>query len=180
MNAETWHIPLRTHSITIRQALQTMESFKLNQEDVPFIIRLFENPKYRLLPGTVTLQCHDIIHVILGRGLLPKDEAFVVGFTMGTTKRLTSTQKHVFRFVSRYLYPAGYRFGPEELEVFESGLSTGNKMNCQDFSKLDLTKYLSYNIQEARKSLNIDYTELICRYALERAQYNSVESKRLL
>ena len=80
MDAENWHIPLREDGQTINRALCTMDSFKLNQEDVPFIIRLFENPKYNLFPGSVTLEAHDIIHVLLGRGLLPKDEAFVILF----------------------------------------------------------------------------------------------------
>ena len=178
--AETWHTPLDQDTITISEALSTMESFKLNQDDVPFIIRLFENPKYRILPGAVTLANHDIIHVLLGRGLLPKDEAFVIGFTMGTTKRLTSIQKSIFRFVSRYLYPEGYSFGEEELRVFENGLNAADKMDCPDFSKLDLTKYLGYNIQRARKVLDIDYAELVKEYILEKNLYDSIESQRLL
>lgn len=180
MDAETWHVPLRNDTITIRKALKTMESFKLNQQDVPFIIRLFENPKYKMLPGTVTLDNHDIIHVLLGRGLLPKDEAFVIGFTMGTTRRLTSIQKSIFRFVSRYLYPDGYRFGEEELKIFENGLNAADKMDCPDFSKLDLTKYLGYNIHRARKMLDIDCAELVKEYILEKNLYDSIESKRLL
>ena len=180
MTAETWHIPLRNDTITIRKALKTMDSFKLKQQDVPFIIRLFENPRYRLLPGAVTLACHDIIHVLLGRGLLPKDEAFVIGFTMGTTRRLTSIQKSIFRFVSGYLYPEGYSFGKEELEIFENGINAADKMDCPDFSKLDLTKYLGYNIKRARKVLRIDYAELMKDYILEKNLYDSVESKRLL
>ena len=108
MNADSWHIPLRQDDITIRKALKSMEEFKLHQGDVPFIIRLFENPKYDVIPGAVTLDNHDIIHVLLGRGLLPKHEAFVIGFTMGTTQQLTKIQKSIFKFVSRYLYCGSY------------------------------------------------------------------------
>jgi len=181
MNADTWHIPIRQDDLIIRDALKTMESFKLNQDDVPFIIRLFENPKYKLLPGAVTLKHHDIIHVLLGRGLLPKDEAFVIGFTMGTTKKLTNFQKNIFKFVSRFLYPEGYSFGVEELDVFEAGLNSADKMDCPDFSTVDFTKYLDYTILDARKELEIDYAELIKDYAIERMWYqDSVESQRLL
>ena len=180
MTADTWHIPLRDDNMTIRKAIKTMDGFRLHQEDVPFIIRLFENPKYKLLPGSVTLDNHDIIHVLLGRGLLPKDEAFVIGFTMGTTKRLTKIQKIIFRFASRYLYPDGYRFDGEELRIFENGIDTADRMDCPDFSKLDLTKYLGYTIQRARKVLDIDYAELVKEYILEKNLYDSVESKRLI
>ena len=180
MNADSWHIPLKQDDITIRKALKSMEGFKLHQGDVPFIIRLFENPKYDVIPGAVTLANHDIIHVLLGRGLLPKDEAFVIGFTMGTTRQLTKIQKSIFKFVSRYLYPEGYRFGKEELKVFDRGLEAADKMMCPDFSKVDLTKYLGYNIQRARRRLDIDYSELMKEYIIEKMYYDSAESQRLI
>ena len=180
MDAETWHIPLEQDTITIREALSTMESFKLDQDDVPFIIKFFENPKYRVLPGAVTLECHDIIHVLLGRGLLPKDEAYVIGFTMGTTRRVTSIQRSIFKFVTRFLYPEGYTFGPDEHKIFEIGLRSAGSMPCPDFSKLDLTTFTRYTIKEARKRLGIDVPRLIADYTVERSRYASSESQRLL
>jgi hypothetical protein len=180
MDAETWHISLVQDSITIREALSTMESFKLNQGDIPFVIRLFENPKYRLLPGSVTLASHDIIHVLLGRGLLPKDEAFVIGFTMGTTRRLTSIQKSIFKFVTRFLYPAGYTFGPAEHKIFEIGLRSASDMTCPDFSELDLCSYIDYTIKEGRRRLGIDVPRLMVDYGIEKSRYKSLESQRLL
>lgn len=180
MDAETWHIPLRENVITIREALKSMESFKLDQTDVPFIIRFFENPKYMMLPGAVTLQSHDIIHVLLGRGLLPKDEAFVIGFTMGSTGQLTFLQKRIFRFITRFLYPSGYRFGPDELQVFESGLYCAEETNCPDLSKIDLSRYLDYTIRDARAELGIDVSWLSVEYMTERLTYDSIESQRLL
>ena len=166
MDAETWHIPLRENVITIREALKSMESFKLDQTDVPFIIRFFENPKNMMLPGAVTLASHDIIHVLLGRGLLPKDEAFVIGFTMGPTNQLTSLQKSIFRFITRFLYPSGYRFGPDELQVFETGLQAAKEMTCPDLARVDLIRYLDYTIEEARQMLGIDINRLSIELSL--------------
>ena len=63
-----------------------MDSFKLRQENIPLIIKLVENPNYntsKLFGGAVDLFTHDCVHVLLGRGLLVKDEAFVIGYTMG-------------------------------------------------------------------------------------------------
>ena len=181
MDAETWHIPIRNDLITIDQALQSMEDFKLNQDDVPFIIRLFENPKYNLLPGCVTLQSHDIIHVLLGRGLLPKDEAFVLGFTMGSTKKVSKIHKLIFKFVTKYLYPEGYTFRKDEHDVFEQGLQLASNMNCPDLSKVDLIKLIGYNIREARKELGINVTKLQMVYGYEKIKYTtSPESQRLL
>ena len=180
MDAETWHIPLRDDSITIRKALKSMESFKLDPNDVPPIIRFMENPKYNLLPGAVTLEMHDIIHVLLGRGLLVKDEAFVIGFTMGTSRPMTKLEKLSFLFVTRFLYPVGYRFRKEEIEIFENGLRLGKRMGCPDLSEVDLTQYLSYTIEKARKKLNFDVGELMKEYILEKSAYDSPESKRLI
>lgn len=180
MDAETWHIPLKDDHMIIQDALDTMESFKLSQDDVPFIIRLFENPKYNLLPGAVTLEVHDIIHILLGRGLLPKDEAFVIGFTMGTTRKVNKFHKSIFRFVTRVLYPDGYRFYKDEYDVFLNGLDSADKMICPDFSKIDLTLFTGYTIKEARKELDIDVPELTKDYMIEKMWYDSPESQRLL
>ena len=80
--AANWHHPLSKGSNLLCKVLDEMQDFKLAQEDVPLIIKLTENPKYftsRLFTGAVDLFTHDCIHVILGRGLLPKDEAFAGG-----------------------------------------------------------------------------------------------------
>lgn len=180
MDPDSWHIPLNQDALTIRQGLATMDSFKLSQSDVPVIIRLFEHPKFNILPGSVTLQQHDIIHLLLGRGVLPKDEAFVLGFTMGTTGELTAIQKAVFLFVVRYLYPAGYRFSQEEVEIFERGLRLGTKLDCADLSAVDLTVYMDYTISRARRKIGIDVCELVREYITEKERYNAPECSRLL
>jgi hypothetical protein len=56
-------------------------------------VRLFENPDSLVaFPGAVTLERHDCIHILLGRGLLAQDEAFVIGYTMGTCRAVQSWQ----------------------------------------------------------------------------------------
>ncbi len=180
MTAETWHIPLGRSYYTIRQALNTMSTFKLDQSDVPFIIRLFENPKYNLLPGAVTLDNHDIIHVLLSRGLLVKDEAFVIGFTMGSTNKLNMLNRAVFKFVTRFLYPSGYNFYTDEFEIFERGVDCARETGCPDLSKLDLTRYLDYTIEKTRQELSIDIDILKRAYAYEKIKFNAPECQRLL
>lgn len=180
MNADMWHISLENDHLTVRESLETMDSFKLNQDDIPFIIRLFENPKYNLLPGAVTLQAHDIIHVLLSRGLLVKDEAFVIGFTMGSTNKLNTLNRSVFKFVTRVLYPHGYNFYTDEFEVFERGVDCARKMGCPDLSKLDLCQYLDYTIEKTREELNIDIDTLKRSYAYEKSKFDAPECKRLL
>jgi len=124
VKAEQWHVSLDDDALTLGQALRSMESFKLNQEDVPLIIKLVENPDYKtskLFGGAVDLFTHDCIHALLGRGLLVKDEAFVIGYTMGSTKGMKRWKRNLFMFMSKYFYPEGYRFGEEERFVFNTG-----------------------------------------------------------
>ena len=175
-----WHIPLGRSYYTVRQALYTMHKFKLNQDDIPFIIKLFENPKYNLLPGAVTLDNHDIIHVLLSRGVLVKDEAFVIGFTMGSTNKLNMLNRAIFKFVTRFMYPKGYNFYGDEFDIFERGVDCAREMGCPDLSKLDLTQFLDYTIERAREELNIDIKILMRAYTYEKNRYNAPECQRLL
>src|SRR5512132_4682412 len=93
-----WRVPLSSGGQTLRAAQETLRPFGADQREIPLIIQLVENPKYDLpgidiFPGATDLHTHDMIHIVLGRGLLPKDEAFVIGFTMGSTDRLGATEE---------------------------------------------------------------------------------------
>lgn len=182
MDADRWHIPLSNNKITLREGLKTMESFKLRQDDIPFSIQLTENPKYDigLFPGYVTLQNHDTIHILLGRGVLLKDEAFVIGFTMGSTKKLNTLRERIFLLITRYLYPDGYRFYEDERKIFKSAVEIAKCMKVEDLSKLDFTKYLNYNIETIRQEVGIDTDKLRKVYALEKIMYTDPECQRLL
>ncbi len=102
-----WHIPLSKGGITLNKGLRSMQGFKLESEDVPLIIKLVENPKYDvgLFAGNVSLHNHDCIHLLLGRGLRVKDEAFVIGYTMGSTKKMPRWRRNLYMFCAKYLFP---------------------------------------------------------------------------
>ena len=64
--AENWSIPLTERDVTLEEAASSMNKWKLTQSEVPLIIQLVENPKYRLkwlFPGSVTLRVHDYAHI---------------------------------------------------------------------------------------------------------------------
>jgi hypothetical protein len=181
-----WHIPLRSRKRwTLRGATETMEGFKLDQSDVPLIIKLVENPKYDigLFAGNVDLKTHDCIHVLLGRGLLPKDEAFVIGYTMGSTKKMPRWRRNLFMFCSKHLYPEGYRFGEEERFVFNMGVALGsvNQVDLSVAGKHLSTIWLDLPVTFLRKSFYIDTELLKSYYRIEKKLFpNSAESQRLL
>ena len=179
-----WHIPLRSRKRwTPRSALKTMEGFKLDQSDVPLIIKLVENPQYDigLFAGNVDLEAHDCIHVLLGRGLLPKDEAFVIGYTMGSTKKMPRWRRNLFMFCSKHLYPKGYRFGEEERFVFNMGVALGSMAHDLSVAGKNLsTIWLDTPVTYLRTSFNIDTKLLKSYYKIEKELFpNSIESQRL-
>lgn len=162
--------------------IKEMEPFKLCQEDVPLIIKLVENPKYltsRLFTGAVDLFTHDCIHVLLGRGLLPKDEAFVIGYTMGSGKKMARWRRNLFMFIAKYFYPEGYKFGEEERFIFNLGIVAGSKCKV-DLATVDFNSMLNLRISECRIKLKIDYSIMKNCYGFEKGCFDSVESKRLI
>jgi hypothetical protein len=162
--------------------LNEMKTWKLHQEDVPLIIKIVENPKYftsKLFTGAVDLFTHDCIHALLGRGVLPKDEAFVIGYTMGSGKQMARWRRNLFMFCAKYLYPKGYDFGEEERFVFNMAVVAGSKCDV-DLSTVDFTKMLDMRISEIRRDLQISYAIIKHCYGFEKRCFHSVESKRLL
>ena len=181
IKSERWHIRLGSEA-TLQQSLNTMEDFSLVQEDIPLIIKLVENPKYDigLFAGYVDLLTHDCIHILLGRGLLIKDEAFVIGYTMGTSRKMFRWRRNLFMFCAKRLYPEGYNFEEDERFVFSMGVLAGSKCPT-DLSKIDFKKFLNRSISETREKLGVDSSLLRgCYLAENRLFKDSPESRRLI
>jgi hypothetical protein len=179
--AEAWCPKLSSSRRKLKSVLREMELFKLRQENIPLIIKLVENPNYKtsgLFGGAVNLFNHDCIHVLLGRGLLVKDEAFVIGYTMGSTKGMKRWKRNLFMFMSKYFYPKGYRFGEEERYVFNWGVMIGSQCPT-DLSQINFKKYSNKQIGTIRKDLKIDVEFLKKYYILEKMCFNNTESQRL-
>jgi hypothetical protein len=177
-----WFVPFDFDQISLRQGLASLAKLGAPAEEIPFIVRLFENPEgLSLLPGSVDLHQHDCIHLILGRGLLPKDEAFIIGFTMGSTKQMSSWEEKLFSWISRYIYPEVYRFNNEDLQVFKDALHLAQISHCKAFDKFDFDQYLDCSLQEIRSQLHLESELIHTYYQLEKSRYpHAKESQRLL
>ena len=179
--ASDWHHPLSEGSILLYKVLDTMQEFKLDQSDIPLVIKLTENPKYftsKLFTGAVDLFSHDCIHVLLGRGLLVKDEAFVIGYTMGSGKKMSRWRRNLFLSVTKYLYPEGYKFTEEERYIFYSGVMAGSQCPT-DLTKVNFKELLDYKVQGVREKLGVDRELLKCYYCTEKKLFKDKESQRL-
>lgn len=180
-----WHFPLSHGDTTLRAAYDSLGEFSVKADDIPFLVRLLENPEYDLpgldlFHGATSLQTHDWIHILLGRGLLAKDEAFVIGFTMGSTDRVSATEEKLFTYFARHLYPRAYRFSEEDVRVFRDAVRLGFISDCKPLHAQRYEDLLDLPLREARRRLGIEEDLLRAYYAIEKARYPaSFESQRL-
>lgn len=175
-----WFCGLDNGHLTLRAVYQTLPGFPADK--VPSIVRKFENPDSPdALPGAVTLLRHDLIHILLGRGLLDQDEAFVIGFTMGTAKEAL-TEGHVagMKDIFSRQYPEPYRIAEEDLIAYDLGVRTGREMGIRDLYKVVIEELMDQPIGEVRKALGIDEARLREIYREEARKIpNTLESARL-
>ena len=177
---ENWFIPLSTTDLTLQQAHSQLDEFGLEQEAVPLIIQLVENPKYDLpgidiFHGATNLDTHDYIHILLGRGVMIKDEAFVLGFTMGSSNRVTTTEERLFGFLTKYIYPKNYQFTDQDLDVFKDAVRLGFISDFQSLAKVDYKKYIEWPVQKIRDEIGLEVDLLKAYYAIEAKRYPHVK-----
>ena len=131
---------------------------------------MFENPESRLrFRGAVDLADHDVLHVLLGRGLQDQDEAFVLGFAMGTAKRIRWHEYHLFKFVLSRLYPEPYRIPRYLHPAFDLGLKCGQETGARDLYRRSLKSLRPLSIEKARNESEIDPQVLRKYFRLEQA-----------
>ena len=122
---------------------------------IHWFVWLLENPKSPVsLTGAIDLYNHDIIHILLDRGMLNRDEAMVIGFTMGNSETTSSWVRWLFEFCARYLYPVSYRFNEYDLLEFERGFAYGYTRSRRNIhlAKFDVKR----DVAEIRKEWGIE------------------------
>lgn len=183
-NWKTWHVPFEQDQFTLRQVLDSMQAYQKKAVDIPLIVCLVENPKFNLpwinvFEGAVNLFDHDCIHALLGRGMMPKDEAFVIGFTMGSSNRTGTLEQAVFGFIAKHLYPGPYKLTDEEVQVFKDAAHLGYVSDCRPLSDVDYSAFIEMTVHEARQALGIETELLRAYYQIEARRYpESIESQR--
>jgi hypothetical protein len=176
----SWFPGLDNDRLTLREVLATLPAAP--PAAIPWVVRMFENPQGWLrLHGAADLATHDRIHVVLGRGLLAQDEAFVIGFTMGTTKAVSRLERWFFKCAVSHLYPDPYRIPWPILAAYDLGLEAGRQMGAKDIHLALGDDMLDRSLGEVRRMLGVDTRRLREVYAREReALPDSAASQRLL
>jgi len=172
--------------LTLREALDSLAAVGARQQEIPLIVRLLENPKYKLpgmtlFHGAVNLEAHDRIHILLGRGLLTGDEAFTIGFTMGSTKRVRRYEEWLFGLLARHVYPMPYTFDDTAVRIFNDAVRLGGISGCRALNRVDYDQYLDLPLREIRRVLGLETDLLAACYRIEMERNpDSVASRRLL
>jgi len=183
---EQWHVPLSAGGQLLGAAYDGLRAIGLQQDQIPLMVQLVENPRFDLpgfdiFPGATSLETHDYIHILLGRGLHAVDEAFVLGFTMGSTNRLSATEEALYAFFTRYLYPKSYRFKDDEIAVFRDAVRLGYVSDCVSLAGVDFGLLRHLTITAAREKLGIEVPLLRAYFEIEQKRYpESIASSRLL
>jgi len=186
MHYSDWHISILENNLTLGRAHASLKQVGAKKKDIPLIVKLVENPAYSipgltLFHGAVDLLTHDYIHILLGRGLLPADEAFTIGYTMGSTKNVTAVEASLFEAISRYLYPDPYRFKKRDITIFRAGLNIAKASDGKRLDQVDYGLFLETGLGEIRERTGIATKKIIDYYRTEQKLYpDSKASCRLL
>ena len=181
-----WYIPYLQDDVTLRDAHHSMSQVRAEEDEIPLMVQLVENPKFqipgfRLFHGAVDLRQHDFIHIILGRGLLEKDEAFTIGFTMGTTNKVSTTEEKLYSIIAQYLYPEVYKFDKDDIEVFKNAVRLGYISGCKPLDEFDFTPCLDMTLRDIRNQIGLEKELLMAYYKIENKRYpNTRDCGRLL
>ncbi|MEM9043738.1 MAG: hypothetical protein AAGC81_03515 [Pseudomonadota bacterium] len=177
-----WQPGLDTDEMSLREVLDTLPA--ANAEDVPDIIRKYENPSSPdALPGAIALDRHDCLHVILGRGLRVQDEAFVIGATMGAASDITSELVEQFIEISTKLYPPHWRFEDAHIPSYRLGVGFAKDMLANKDLHLipfEGPKYQQRKVGEIRDELGLVKSEMRAYFRKEEILVPGTRASRRL
>jgi len=167
-NWRDWNPGLDNDELTLRTVYDKLPG--AGPDEIDQMVRLLENPASPYaLPGAVRLRHHDCIHILLGRGLLNQDEAFVIGYTMGTAREhINDEQVQLFRLAAKLLYKPPYRMTDNDLIAFDLAFELGNRSQFRHIHKFDFDRAMDLDIGDIRQQLGIDAKALKAAFREER------------
>ncbi len=164
-----WSPGLDTDHLTLRDVMATMP--KSDPNDVPEIVRKYENPESPdHLPGAITLERHDCLHALLGRGLHVQDEAFIIGATMGSASDISAAVIEEFIYISTTVYPEAWRFEAEHIASYKLGIGFAEdalKNKDLHLTPFELPPLFDTKIGEIRKQFDLIKDEMRAYFRAE-------------
>ena len=167
------------HWMTLQQVFDHMP--RIEAEKIPEIVRKYENPESEYaLPGAISLFRHDIIHILLDRGLLPADEAFIIGVTMASDHEFKDEHAEKFAKIATEEYPEPYNFTKNELNSYFLGVGYGlEHLNGVNLHKIPFEDMMNERIFDVRYELGINVPELNAYSRIEKLMGDCIATRRL-
>jgi hypothetical protein len=179
-----WYIPLHQTAMSLGEALATLPPAETG--DLPLMLRLQRDPVLSFLGqlvfrvGIDRPQCY-CIHILLGRGLLPLDQAFALGFTIASSKKGSLPEHRLNAEIARYFNRSETGLDENENAVFREGIKLAYMSFCAPLDDFDFEPWHGRSLAELREAVGLENELLLAYYAVERHRYpHSPESQRLL
>lgn len=177
-----WHPGLDTDEMLLGEVMATMPA--ADQEDVPEIIRKYENPESPdALPGAISLIRHDNFHCLFGRGLMVTDEAWILGVQMGAASDMTEEAAQTFIRVATQEYPKHWRFSEEDIFAYRLGIGFAQEhLPNRDLHLIpvETSPWQEMTIGAIRRELGINKHELRAYFRKEELLIPGTRSSRRL
>ncbi len=147
-------------------------NFNLNSgSEVPFAVRLFENPDYdwflpSIFHGRHGLKEHDFAHLLLSRGFNVVDEICVVGTVAGSTRKMNWFNTPIFYLAQWIFYPRVFRFPLKYYPIWKAYVGYGALLK-KNLSKIEPEAFKHKSAREIRAEIGIFKTDLVSIYKQE-------------
>lgn len=183
-----WFLPIEEGNLTLNQALERLTATRAGKPGKysSLMARFHNNSLLRdcfvsCFNHPIDINQQDFIHIMLGRGFLVADEAFVIGFTLGCCNKVITSEQKLYTFASRNMYPQLPELDESARCILKDAIKLGYISNCTSLDNFDFTPWLDYSISKVRQVAGIDSNLLRAYYAVEKRRYpHSVASQRLL
>ncbi|MEJ2391618.1 MAG: hypothetical protein P8019_09505 [Gammaproteobacteria bacterium] len=185
MNSQQdWHIPLHQESMTLADALASLPAQE--RRELPLMLRMQRDPELSFLSklafrAGIDQRQHDCIHILLGRGLLPMDQAFVLGFTIASSKKGSLPEHRLNAEIGRHQARCDSLFSDSERSVFREGIKLAYMSFCAPLDGFDFQPWQNQSLRELREAVGLEAELLLAYFAVEKHRYpHSPASQRLL
>ncbi len=134
-----------------------MEVFALHQYHnasggVDTVVRMTENPDFaqsnsgdELFPGRITLEDHDVVHLLTSQNQSMYNEAVTIGITMGSTGHMTPQKTAAYLYMAQNWYKKSYRFKPKDALPFWYAVQIADKATEEGLKDLSRYPYAHYD-----------------------------------
>ena len=167
-NWREWNPGLSNDELSLRAVFDTLP--EAGPDEIEQMLRLLQHPSSPYAKSPLErLRSHDCIHILLGRGLLNQDVAFVLGYTMGSAKDHPDDQQvQQFRSAARLLYKPPYRMTENDLTAFDVAFAVGNASGYRHIHQFDFDQAMDVDLGDVRQELGIDIKALKASFREER------------